>query len=372
MIKPGQVIGIIGGGQLGKMMAVEANTMGYQVIVLDPNPLCCASSVAHRLIVASYDDEQALTKLAQLSDVVTYEFENVNYELIDKLAKTYPIAKGYQALKVSNHRLLEKQFANKLGIACAPYRLVNNLDDLLIAIQALGFPLILKTCTLGYDGKGQVKLNSANDIEACLELINQQACIVEKKIDFDYEVSVILARGYHDTLVYEIPRNLHIDGILAQSLVPARLSPSLKTKVIEASLKISEELDYLGVMACEFFVNDDAIYFNEMAPRPHNSGHYTLDAYRKNQFKAHIEAICGYRLGSEKLQQNVLMLNILGQDLTKVNNLINKQELTNYSLYLYGKDEAKHNRKIGHLNLYGESIKQLNYMKEQYFGGEDA
>lgn len=349
-------IGIVGGGQLGRMMALSAKTMGYKVIILDPALNSPAAQVADEQIVASYDDDSAWEQLVSRSSVITYEFENVDCDLAKKYASAIP--QGYKALQVAQHRLKEKNFAKEAGIVCSAYKVVNNYEDLKEATVALGYPCVLKTCRYGYDGKGQMLLHSDADLTKCKEILHQE-CILESFVSFEKEISVIVTRNKDEIVYFPVSENEHVNGILKYSLVPARIDCDLTTQAQEIAATLIEKLDYNGTLAVELFVSNGQLYFNEMAPRPHNSGHYSIEGCNYSQFTTHIRAICGLPLKQVVLREPTVMVNVLGQDLPKALSYIQKDTKIDSYLHLYGKDEAVVNRKMGHLTLWGTELEQL-------------
>ncbi|PDZ70832.1 5-(carboxyamino)imidazole ribonucleotide synthase [Bacillus pseudomycoides] len=356
IILPGKTIGIIGGGQLGRMMALAAKEMGYKIAVLDPAKHSPCAQVADIEIVASYDDLKAIQHLAEISDVVTYEFENIDYRCLQWLEKHAYLPQGSQLLNKMQNRFTEKNAIVKAGLPVAPYRLVKKQDELLEAITELSFPCVLKTTTGGYDGKGQVVLRSETDVVRARELASQAECILEKWVPFEKEISVIVTRSVSgETKVFPVAENIHVNNILHESIVPARISEELSQKGIEYAQVLADELQLVGTLAVEMFATADGeIYINELAPRPHNSGHYTIDACETSQFGQHIRAICNLPLGETNLLKPVVMVNILGEHIEGVLKQVNR--LTGCYLHLYGKEEAKLQRKMGHVNILNENV----------------
>ena len=356
IILPGKTIGIIGGGQLGRMMALAAKEMGYKIAVLDPAKHSPCAQVADIEIVASYDDLKAIQHLAEISDVVTYEFENIDYRCLQWLEKHAYLPQGSQLLNKTQNRFTEKNAIVKAGLPVAPYRLVKKQDELLEAITELSFPCVLKTTTGGYDGKGQVVLRSETDVVRAWELASQAECILEKWVPFEKEISVIVTRSVSgETKVFPVAENIHVNNILHESIVPARISEELSQKGIEYAQVLADELQLVGTLAVEMFATADGeIYINELAPRPHNSGHYTIDACETSQFGQHIRAICNLPLGETNLLKPVVMVNILGEHIEGVLKQVNR--LTGCYLHLYGKEEAKLQRKMGHVNILNENV----------------
>ncbi|MFJ8529360.1 5-(carboxyamino)imidazole ribonucleotide synthase [Bacillus sp. NPDC094106] len=356
IILPGKTIGIIGGGQLGRMMALAAKEMGYKIAVLDPTKHSPCAQVADIEIVASYDDLKAIQYLAEISDVVTYEFENIDYRCLQWLEKHAYLPQGSQLLSKTQNRFTEKNAIVKVGLPVAPYRLIQKHDELLEAITELSFPCVLKTTTGGYDGKGQVVLRSEADVARAKELVDQTECILEKWVPFEKEISVIVTRSVSgETKVFPVAENIHVNNILHESIVPARITEELSQKAITYAKVLADELELVGTLAVEMFATADGeVYINELAPRPHNSGHYTLDGCETSQFGQHIRAICNLPLGETNLLKPVVMVNILGEHIEGVLGQVNR--LTGCYLHLYGKEEAKAQRKMGHVNILNENI----------------
>ncbi|MFE6138768.1 5-(carboxyamino)imidazole ribonucleotide synthase [Bacillus sp. NPDC057893] len=356
IILPGKTIGIIGGGQLGRMMALAAKEMGYKIAVLDPTKHSPCAQVADVEVIASYDDLKAIQHLAEISDVVTYEFENIDYRCLQWLEKHAYLPQGSQLLNKTQNRFTEKNAIVKAGLPVASYKLVQNQDELSEAIAELSFPSVLKTTTGGYDGKGQVVLRCEADVERARELVSKAECILEKWVPFEKEISVIVTRSVSgETKVFPVAENIHVNNILHESIVPARITEELSRKGIEYAQVLADELKLVGTLAVEMFATADGeIYINELAPRPHNSGHYTLDACETSQFGQHIRAICNLPLGETNLLKPVVMVNILGEHIEGVLGQVNR--LTGCYLHLYGKEEAKAQRKMGHVNILNDNI----------------
>ncbi|TKH23957.1 5-(carboxyamino)imidazole ribonucleotide synthase [Bacillus wiedmannii] len=356
IILPGKTIGIIGGGQLGRMMALAAKEMGYKIAVLDPTKNSPCAQVADIEIVAPYDDLKAIQHLAEISDVVTYEFENIDYRCLKWLEKHAYLPQGSQLLSKTQNRFTEKNAIEKAGLPVATYRIVQNQDQLTEAITELSYPSVLKTTTGGYDGKGQVVLRSEADVDKARELANATECILEKWVPFEKEVSVIVIRSVSgETKVFPVAENIHVNNILHESIVPARITEELSQKAIAYAKVLADELELVGTLAVEMFATADGeIYINELAPRPHNSGHYTQDACETSQFGQHIRAICNLPLGETNLLKPVVMVNILGEHIEGVLRQVNR--LTGCYLHLYGKEEAKAQRKMGHVNILNDNI----------------
>ncbi|CAM5400813.1 5-(carboxyamino)imidazole ribonucleotide synthase [Mycolicibacterium aubagnense] len=343
----GSIIGIIGGGQLGRMLAMAAAKLGYGTIILEPQPDCPAAQVANRQIVAAYDDPAALAELAAACTVVTYEFENVPVAAAERLSATRPVRPSARALQVAQDRVIEKQFLNDIGVATAAFRAVDNDADLAAALDAFGNSGVLKTRRLGYDGKGQRVLRGVTDVEGTHKAMGDVPLILEALIGFDYEISIIAARGTDGALaVYDPARNVHRDGILHSSTVPSGISIATADAAKQAAMAIITALDYVGVIGIEFFVlPDGSLLANEMAPRVHNSGHWTEAACTVSQFEQHIRAVAGLPLGDAGRHSDCVMQNLIGRDVDQVPALLAEPDLM---LHLYGKAEARPGRKMGH------------------------
>ncbi|PYE88649.1 5-(carboxyamino)imidazole ribonucleotide synthase [Phyllobacterium leguminum] len=350
MLQPGSTIGIIGGGQLGRMLAMAAAKLGFRTVILEPQADCPAAQVANRQIVAPYDDTDALAELARSCNVITYEFENVPVEAALELAEKKPVYPPPIALEISQDRFREKAFLNDCDIATAPWYLVNDTRSLAAGLAAIGGPAILKTRRLGYDGKGQVRLkgDGSDDLAAALDAIGNTPAILEGFVAFEREVSVIAARDREgESQVYDIAENVHSNGILATSTVPAAITPATADMAREAAEKLMHALDYVGVMGLEFFVlADGSLLANEFAPRVHNSGHWTEAACAISQFEQHIRAIAGLPLGDPIRHSDCVMENLIGNDIARVPEILREPQAV---LHLYGKAEARPGRKMGHV-----------------------
>lgn len=367
LILPPSTIGIIGGGQLGRMMAISAKQMGYKVAVLEPAALGPLAQVADVEINASYDDEVALNKLLSISDVVTYEFENINSDVIQKFASVDYIPQGHRPLAITQHRYIEKTAINDCGFKTALFEKVNNFSQLKEAVQKIGYPSILKTVSGGYDGKGQWTLKSESDLEYVQSVVENQNCILEGFVPFTKEISVIVTRGTNKQVeTFPVVENIHRNHILHLSIAPARIDAYLSQKAEKIAATLIEKLDFVGTLAIEMFVVEDDIIINELAPRPHNSGHYTIDACNVSQFEQHIRAVCGLPLIKPTLIQPAMMVNLLGQHVEYTLNLWTKPEFSDAKLHLYGKEEMRANRKVGHLTFMNESEKKLEETVNQF------
>ncbi|WLR51091.1 5-(carboxyamino)imidazole ribonucleotide synthase [Bacillus tianshenii] len=354
-ILPGQTIGILGGGQLGRMMALAAKEMGYRIAVLEPKEDSPTAQVADIEIVAPYDDLEAAKRLADASDVITYEFENVDHKVLTWLEENAYLPQGSELIRITQDRANEKRAIEESGAVVAPYHLVDSEEDLHQGLQTIGIPSVLKTRRGGYDGKGQVMIKSEQDIEQAKQLLDVP-CILEQFVDFEKEISVIVTRSVTgEVKTFPVAENIHVDHILSQSIVPARISQSVVEKAEKAAVALADSIDMVGTLAVEMFLTkDEEIYMNELAPRPHNSGHYTMDACETSQFQQHVRAVCGLPLGHTDLLKPVVMANILGEHMEKT--LASLGEFHDCKLHLYGKDEAKEKRKMGHLNVLADSV----------------
>ncbi|SFV06488.1 5-(carboxyamino)imidazole ribonucleotide synthase [Alicyclobacillus macrosporangiidus] len=391
VILPGQTIGILGGGQLGRMMAIAARQMGYGVTTLDPSPHSPCGQVADHQVVAALDDAEAARTLARQSDVVTYEFENVDAAVAEALEQEAYLPQGSRLLYVTQHRLREKRAVQSAGVPVAPFRPVTDRAGLRRAVADIGLPCVVKTTRGGYDGKGQWVIRTLDDLAAIPDAVFTQAVvsapagaggpaagpcaeaetdgesaagddvaaplIAEGFVPFIAEVSVLVARRVDGRMVSFPPaENIHRDGILHLSIVPARLPDAVLARAVSAAERVAEALDAVGVLAVEMFVTADGeVLVNELAPRPHNSGHYTIDACDTSQFEQHVRAICHLELAEPRLRTPVVMVNILGQHLDGV--LRGMPHWPGHiKVHLYGKREARAGRKMGHVNVLADDV----------------
>lgn len=359
LVKPGQTIGIIGGGQLGRMMAIAAKQMGYRIAVLEPTTDSPCGQVADVVIEAAYDERQGAKRLADVSDVITYEFENIDEKTANWLTEQTDFPQGAKVLAITQHRLMEKEAIQALSIPVAPFEAVFSVSDVEGAAEKIGFPAVLKTCRGGYDGKGQSVVKNIEELkQAAEELTAHGECVLEAWIPFSLELSIIVTRSRNgETAVFPVSENEHRDNILYRSHVPARVEEEVQKQAKEIALKLVTELDVVGTLAVELFMlKDGRLYVNELAPRPHNSGHYTIEACETSQFEQHIRAICGLPLGPTSLRTPVVMENILGEQLEDV--LATASRLSEVKLHLYGKKEAKPKRKMGHLTATAKTVEE--------------
>lgn len=352
-IKPGSVIGIIGGGQLGRMTAVAAAELGYRVHVFTPEIDSPTAQVCEQVTVAPYDNQEAIEAFGQCVDVVTFEFENVPAETVRHLSKLAPVRPSWECLAVSQDRVKEKTFCNELGIETAPWKEVSNPMELSVAMAEIGTPSILKTTRMGYDGKGQVRIKTDTDPnQAWNELAGGESgvrAILEGFVDFKLEVSVITARRPNGAMAsFDVVENRHKDGILDITIAPANVSEDIKERACAIGQKMADALDLVGLLAVELFITKDGhILVNEMAPRPHNSGHWTQDGCKTSQFEQFVRAVTGLPLGTPQRHCDTVMENLLGNDA-----LLWEQQLSDpdNKLHLYGKSEPRTGRKMGHIN----------------------
>jgi len=346
-LKTGATIGILGGGQLGRMLSVAAARLGFKTCIYEPNGDCPASHVANYHFQKSYDDAEALSQFAKACDVVTYEFENIPTQALDTIEALATLHPNRGALATSQDRLSEKNFLTRIGLKTAPFATVDDGESLQQAIDQIGTPAILKTRRMGYDGKGQSRLMTPDDAEQALAEMAGAASILEGFIDFSHEVSVIGTRSADGAIsCFDPGENVHRDGILHTTTVPAKLSPSQRTDAVLMTANILNALDYVGTMGVELFVTSQGLIVNEIAPRVHNSGHWTQQGCSIDQFEQHIRAIAGWPLGNGSRHSNVKMENLIGADVTRIPDIA----ATNTAIHLYGKADAKAGRKMGHIN----------------------
>jgi 5-(carboxyamino)imidazole ribonucleotide synthase len=356
MIAPGATIGILGGGQLGRMLALAAARLGLKTHIFAPEADCPAFQVAACHTIAAYENLEALAAFAAHVAVITYEFENVPAPSVAFLAERCRVYPDARALAVSQDRLAEKTFMAELGLATAPFCAVDDAGGLARAIAQIGRPAILKTRRLGYDGKGQASVREGSDLASVFRSLGAP-CILEGVVSFEREVSVVAARGHKgEFAAFDVSENEHVQHILSRTLVPARLPPAVAAAAVGIARTITAALDYVGVIAVELFVgqsgaNQPALIVNEIAPRVHNSGHWTLDGALTSQFEQHVRAICGWPLGSTKRHGPVEMRNLIGQDVDLWPEFLAQ---TGACLHLYGKSEARPGRKMGHVTWIGQ------------------
>lgn len=375
-ILPGSTIGVLGGGQLGRMLALAGRNMGYRFITLDPTEDSPCGQVANGQIVADYHDAAAARLLAKQSDVITYEFENVDAHVADMLMLESYVPQGSKLLFTTQHRLREKRAIEAAGVKVAPYREITSVQQLQQAVELFGVPCVLKTATGGYDGKGQWVIRSEAEVAEAFDTLNRSGAelVVEQFVRFDKELSVIAARSPSgEVRVFPPAENIHVDNILHLSIVPARISQEIAERAQLMASQIVSSMEAVGLLAIELFLTEDGeLYVNELAPRPHNSGHYTMEACTVSQFEQHIRAICNLPLAEPKLLTPVVMVNILGEHVDPLLQWLaadGEAELRQLGItakiHLYGKKEAKLKRKMGHMNLLTDNVEQAIAWVEQ-------
>lgn len=352
MILPGSTIGIIGAGQLGKMLAMSAIEKGYHVAMLDPNPNACGFEVCHWYECASFSDQEKVLDFAKKVDVITYEFENIDGEILKQLPQVTFIPQNIDLLLTSQHRLAEKEMLNSLEIPVVPFEKITSLDDLKKSLEKIGYPAVLKTARMGYDGKGQCVLTQPQDLQKFENEIQQlllRTCVLEAFCSYECELSIMVARDCNGTIQhFPISQNEHCNGILFTSKVPAVISKQIEEKIANIATKIANKFQLIGVLGIEFFLTASGeLFVNEIAPRPHNSGHYSIEACNFSQFDAHILAITGHMLPQLTLLSKAIMVNILGQHIPFLGKM--KKIFPNGHYHLYNKEECMKQRKMGHI-----------------------
>lgn len=358
MILPGSTLGLLGGGQLGRMFTQAARRMGYRVAVLDPDPDSPAGRCADEHLCAPYDDPQALNRIATTCAAVTTEFENLPATALDRLASERRVQPSARALRLTQERIREKQFIRDTGLPTADYAVVRTETDLHAALDAVGLPAILKRAAMGYDGKGQARIENPDQALAAYRAWGEVPCVLEARLTLDREISVVLARGDDGaSALFPVVENQHLNGILHLSIAPARIADGLADQARDMALRLAEALDYCGVMAVEFFIDRSGrLLVNEIAPRPHNSGHYTLDACVTSQFEQQVRALCGLPLGSARQLTPVVMVNLLGDLWAKGPAWDAVLCQPNARLHLYGKQQARPGRKMGHFCVLNDDL----------------
>ncbi|MFK7697636.1 5-(carboxyamino)imidazole ribonucleotide synthase [Paenibacillus sp. HJGM_3] len=363
---PGSTIGVLGGGQLGRMLALAGRNMGFRFVTLDPTPDAPCGQVAEQ-IVAAYDDAEAARRLAEKADVITYEFENVDAGVAQMLMSESYVPQGSRLLHTTQHRLREKRAIEAAGVQVAPYREIASVDELREAVAAFGTPCVLKTATGGYDGKGQWVIRSVDEVPEAYATLSKAKTelVLEQFIRFEKELSVIVARSPQgETKSFPPAENIHVHNILHLSIVPVRATDEQTLKRAEQmAIQIAESLEMVGLLAVEMFLTADGeLFVNELAPRPHNSGHYTMEACTTSQFEQHVRAICNLPLGPTELLTPVVMVNLLGEHIEPLMEWLPEQrglpEGVTAKLHLYGKHEAKVKRKMGHINLLTPDVER--------------
>ena len=368
MILPDATLGVLGGGQLGRMFTVAARTMGYKVVVLDPDKNSPAAELANKHICAAFDDRAALEKLGRVCAAITTEFENVDANSMEYLAQFCPVRPSAKAIAIAQNRILEKTFLRDSGFETAPFAAINSKADIEPVLKEIGTPALLKISQFGYDGKGQATVNNLTEAINAFDQMGSKPCVLEQRLKLKTEISVVVARDIKgNTVAYPAAENTHVNGILDLSVVPAQVSEKLAQQATKDARAVADKLDYCGVMAVEFFViENDRLLINEIAPRPHNSGHYTMDACLTSQFDQQVRAMCGLPLGDARLLSPVAMVNILGdawkgETPPPWNTVLDEPRA---KLHLYGKREARAGRKMGHFTCIGDSVQEATMLAQ--------
>ncbi|MCD5325340.1 MULTISPECIES: 5-(carboxyamino)imidazole ribonucleotide synthase [Pontibacillus] len=364
-ILPNSTIGILGGGQLGRMMALSAKQMGYRIAVQDPAENGPCAQIADIHIPYALDSIEGAERLAEVSDVITYEFENVDLSVAKYLVGKGKLPQGTEGLEVTQNREREKKRLDQIGIPVAPYQVLEHADEALGAVNAIGFPCVIKTIEGGYDGKGQMRLGSMNELtEAQTFIEGVGSCVIESWLPFDQEISVIITRGIDgETTVFPVPANHHEHHMLRESIVPAPVSEEVLEKAETYAVRIAANLKVVGTFAIEMFVVGEDVFVNEMAPRPHNTGHYTIEACNVSQFDQHIRAICGLPLMKVDTPYAAVMRNIIGEEAEAYS--MNPYRFMDCHVHLYGKDLIKPMRKMGHVTALGKTVEEARAKIDQ-------
>ena len=358
VILPPAMLGMLGGGQLGRFFVIAAHEMGYKVTVLDPDSNSPAGKIADAHICAAFDDQAALLKLANTCAAITTEFENVPAESLSLLADIKPVRPSAYSVAIAQHRVSEKNFLKQAGLPVAPFVVINQAEDLPADGDAM-YPAILKVARFGYDGKGQARVSNQQEALAAFNAFEHEECVLEKMLKLDYEVSVVLARDAQGNVAsFPTSENSHLNGILDVSIAPARGSDAISHLAQKLASMVAEKLDYTGVLGVEFFVCDGELLVNEMAPRPHNSGHYTIDACITNQFEQQVRVLTGLPLGSAKQHSSAVMVNLLGDIWPSADEApawLAALAQSQLKMHLYGKQAARAGRKMGHYTVLSAS-----------------
>lgn len=369
-LAPGATLGVVGGGQLGRYFVVKARQLGYEVWVLDPDEKAPAMQLASVALVANYDDAKALSQLGEACDAVTIEFENVPAESLQLLQSMSQLAPGPASVELAQDRLLEKQKAMSSGLLPVPHASIADLEDIANLDSEFTFPAILKTSRLGYDGKGQRACNTRDELEQAFNECGAVSCVLEQRIELAAEISVVLARSFDGEIaVFPVAQNVHREGVLFTSVVPSMQPAAITAMAAEQAESLAHAIEHVGVLAVEFFIGvDGTLYFNEMAPRPHNSGHYTLDATLCSQFEQQIRVMCGLALGATDLLSPVAMVNLLGDLWDKKSPGLDRLfGSSGCHLHLYGKMAPRPGRKMGHVTcLASDNTTALDQVKQQF------
>ena len=360
-ILPPAMLGMLGGGQLGRFFVIAAHEMGYKVAVLDPDRNSPAGKIADVHLCAAYDDEAALRSMAEQCAAITTEFENVPAATLEFLAQSRTVRPAAAAVAIAQNRVAEKNFFRDSGLPVAPYAVIKQVADIPGADSGL-YPAILKVARFGYDGKGQARVATAEEARAAFEKFGAEICVLERMLKLDYEVSLVLARDADGNVAaFPVAENAHLNGILDISIAPARGDAAIREQARAMAIEVAQKLNYIGVLGVEFFVSEGKLLVNEMAPRPHNSGHYTIDACVTNQFEQQVRALAGLPLGDARQHSPAVMVNLLG-DIWK-NGEAPAWHLAfagpSLKMHLYGKHEARPGRKMGHFTVIGEESGQV-------------
>ncbi len=355
ILPAGATIGIIGGGQLGRMLAMAATHMGYQTHIYVPEANSPAAQVATHSTVAPYGDEQQLLAFAGSVDVVTFEFENIALETLRSIADAHVVHPSPDVLEICNNRIREKDFISNQGVAVAAYAAAYSSEDAVVGAVKVGFPCVMKTAEEGYDGKGQVIIKNPDQVEEAWQRLNTTEVILEAWVPFTHEISVIVARNQAGEMAtYEAAYNIHRNHILYKTILPAPVSEAVKVQADEIAKKLAGAMELVGIMAVEMFVTElEDVLVNELAPRPHNSGHWTIEAARTSQFEQHVRAITGHGLGDPSRLCDVEMINLIGEE---VQDLAAYQSDPNAHIHLYGKKDIRPGRKMGHVTMLKQSV----------------
>lgn len=359
-ILPPATLGMLGGGQLGRFFVIAAHEMGYKVVVLDPDKNSPAGKIADLHICAAFDDQEALAKLAQACAAITTEFENVPAATLEFLAQHRTVRPAAAAVAIAQNRVAEKNFIRDAGLPVAPYAVINSADDIPDESSGL-YPAILKVARFGYDGKGQARVATPAQAREAFATFKAETCVLERMLKLDYEVSLVLARdAAGNVAAFPLAENQHLNGILDVSIVPARADAAIRQQAEQVATEIAIKLNYVGVIGVEFFVSEGRLLVNEMAPRPHNSGHYTLDACVTDQFEQQVRVLAGLPLGDARLHSPAVMVNLLGDIWGAGEPAWDKAYAeSGLKMHLYGKHEARPGRKMGHYTVVGESAEAV-------------
>ncbi|WP_202080894.1 5-(carboxyamino)imidazole ribonucleotide synthase [Caldalkalibacillus salinus] len=367
---PPATIGILGGGQLGRMMALEAREMGYRIMTLDPTFDSPCAQVADSHVQKPFNSVEGAIELAEQADIITYEFENISAEVAHHLEKTSHMPQGYRLLYATQNRIREKQAIEKAGVKVAPYYKIQDEADLHEGLEQLDYPAVLKTTEGGYDGKGQLVIRAEEDLLHAIDMVRQskQPLVLEQWVAFEKEISVVIARNPNgEVATFPVGENIHRENILHATIAPARISESVQKQALSVARKLAQTFELVGLLAIEMFVLPTGeVLVNELAPRPHNSGHYTQQGCMTSQFEQHVRAVCNLPLGATDLHTPTVMVNILGEHLDDAVGQLTQMS-SHMKVHLYGKKDAKPKRKMGHLNVTANTIEeafsQINHLQ---------